>query len=186
MKKLEVFSFLNQIKEAREARSKAVQDLSIAISEMMRLLIHEGLAQFMSPEQIASESGHPVKYVRELMRTMDLDPKSGRTTLSKKAAEALNTNAALMGIDPADFDLTSPLAYLPMGSVLKRQLTDARTSQVTEGDLSGVSGNKPVHMVDYHQHEIACGISGYDAPRLITADLSQITCETCAARMVRQ
>lgn len=137
MKKLEVLSHLNQIREAREARSKAVQDLSIAISEMMRLLIHEGLAQFMSPEQIASESGHPAKYVRDLMRTMDLNPKSGRTVLSRKAAEALNTNAALMGIDPSDFDLTSPLAYLPMGSVLKRELTDARTSQVDEADVSG-------------------------------------------------
>lgn len=137
MKKLEVFSYLNQIREAREARSKAVQDLSIAISEMMRLLIHEGLAQYMSPEQIAAESGHPVKYVRDLMRTMDLNPKSGRTVLSRKAAEALNTNAALMGIDPSDFDLTSPLAYLPMGSVLKRQLTEARTSQVDEAEVSG-------------------------------------------------
>jgi len=56
------------------------------------------------------------------MRLAGLNPKMGKTLLAESASKALTENAMLMGVDPEKMDLTSPLAYLPMGNELKQRL----------------------------------------------------------------
>jgi hypothetical protein len=66
------------------------------------------------------------------MRRNKMSPSSGKTLLAKTAAEALATNSALLGIAPHEMDLTSPLAYLPMGTEMRQAITDKTVSAVTE------------------------------------------------------
>ena len=136
MKRLEVLSYLGQIKEARETFARVQTKFNSDVDAAMGRLIHEGARNYMSPEEIARAAGMPTKRVRAFMRSVGLSPSEGKTVLSKKAAEALANNAALLGIEPSEMDLMSPLAYLPMGEKLKRELQDRSVSQVTD-----VSGN---------------------------------------------
>lgn len=136
MKKIDVQIALEAVNAAHEKWTTARIEFLSGSNAVMSLLIHEASANFMSAEDVAKASGFTAKRVRQMMRDAGLNPKDGKRLLSKKAAEALASNAALMGIEPHEMDLTSPLAYLPMGSVMKRELQDKRTSQVTE-----VSGN---------------------------------------------
>jgi hypothetical protein len=137
MKKLEVVAYLMQIKEARETFAKVQTKFASDVDAMMNRLIHEGARNYMSAEEIARAAGMPVKRIRAFMRSNGLAPSDSKTLLSKKAAEALSNNAALLGIEPSEMDLMSPLAYLPMGEKMKRQLQDSAVSQVfpeTYGD----------------------------------------------------
>jgi hypothetical protein len=88
----------------------------------------------MSVEEVAKHSGIRVSEIRKKMRNAGLDPRNGKMLLVKQAAEALATNAALLGVHPSEVDLMSPLAYLPAGEELQRKITDASTSGVTELD----------------------------------------------------
>lgn len=134
MKRHEVIGYLIQIKEAREVFAKTQTKFASDVDAMMNRLIHEGARNFMSAEEIARAAGMPVKRIRAFMRSAGLSPSDSKTLLSKKAAEALANNSALLGIEPSEMDLMSPLAYLPMGSVMKRELQDRSVSQVTEVD----------------------------------------------------
>lgn len=136
MNRTEIEGHLTQVREARKTWGLAHTDFFINIDRIMRRLIHEGIANRMSVDQMAILSGVSVKHIRELMRTYDLDPKGGKQMLSRKAAEALANNAELLGIEPREMDLMSPLAYLPAGSELRKQMAAQSVSQVTE-----VSGN---------------------------------------------
>lgn len=136
MKRLEVLSLLAQVKEARETRAEFVRDLTIGIDTAMRRLLYEAVANYMSPEEIARASGHTTKRIRQWLRELDLNPTTGKTVLSKRAAAALATNAELLGIEPGEL-LMSPLAYLPMGAKMRRELENAHVSSVTEDEVSG-------------------------------------------------
>jgi len=84
------------------------------------------------------------KSIRSKMRALGLDPRSGKRVLSKTASSALLENSAIMGIEPGEMDLTSPLAYLPMGEELRKRYQDKTLARVTELEPdfhSEVSGN---------------------------------------------
>lgn len=136
MQKFDVVIALEGVAEAKAAVAKGVTKANSDIAYVMSRLIHEAARNFMSAEEVAKASGFTVKRVRQMMRDAGLDPKKGKRLLSKTAAEALANNAALMGIEPHEMDLMSPLAYLPMGEKMKRELQDKTVSQVHE-----VSGN---------------------------------------------
>jgi len=135
MKRLDVVIALEGLREAREKWGKARSEFFSGYEAVLTRLVHEGAANFMSDRDIATALGVSPGTVRKKMRAIGLDSRS-KTTLSQKAAEALANNAALMGIEPHEMDLMSPLAYLPMGEKMKRELQDKRVSQVHE-----VSGN---------------------------------------------
>lgn len=139
MKKLDVIVQLEKVHEAKAQWAKAQMDFNTSIEYMMARLLREAAVNYMSPEEVARASGFTTKRVRQLMRDAGLNPRDGKTMLSKRASEALAENAALMGIEPSEMDLMSPLAYLPMGSKMKRELQDLTVSQVTE--IPEVSGN---------------------------------------------
>lgn len=130
MKRLDVIGHLERVREAKREWTIARISFDTDVNAMMRRLLHEAAANYMSPEDVAKASGFTTKRVRQMMRDIGLNPRDGKTLLSNKAAEALANNAALLGIEPRDMDLMSPLAYLPMGSVMKRALADAAVSKV--------------------------------------------------------
>lgn len=136
MKKIDVLTQLEKINDAHKRWSAARLEFLTASNHMMARLLHEAAANFMSAEEVAKASGFTIKNVRNQMRNAGLNPKDGKRLLSKKAAEALANNSALLGIEPREMDLMSPLAYLPMGEQMKRELRASAVSQVTE-----VSGN---------------------------------------------
>lgn len=130
MNRTETEAALEQVGVAHMQWNDAKVDLTIQTNRIMRRLIHEAIANRMSADDVARLSGYTVKRVRDIMRTYDLDPKSGKQLLSRKAAEALANNAELLGIEPSEMDLMSPLAYLPAGSELRKQMAAEQVSQV--------------------------------------------------------
>lgn len=131
---------LERVREANEKWRVALAKKNADVEWMMRRLLHEAAHAFMSPEEVATASGYTVKRIRILMRAAGLDPRSGKNLLSKQAAETLAENAELMGIEPQHMDLTSPLAYLPMGEEMRRSLAEQLLTPTTVEDIE-VSGN---------------------------------------------
>lgn len=99
---------------------------------VMKRLLNEAAVHFMSAEEVAKASGLTTKRVRMLMRENNLNPKNGKRLLAKTAAATLVENAALLDVEPREFDLTSPLAYLPMGSTLKGFLGNSVSGEEVE------------------------------------------------------
>ena len=132
MEKINVQIALEKVAAAREALGKAQTQINADVEQVMARLLHEASRHFMSAEEVARLSGLTTKRVRTLMRSHGLDPQLGKRMLSKRASEALTENAALMGIDPAEMDLMSPLAYLPMGGELRAKINAEAVSSVTE------------------------------------------------------
>lgn len=131
MKKLDVILALRELREAKYQWAKAQTKFNSDVTAIMTRLLHEAAANLMSDREVANESGFTIKRVRQMMRDIGLNPRDGKTLLSSKAAEALANNATLLGIEPSEMDLMSPLAYLPMGEQMKRELQDKAVSQVT-------------------------------------------------------
>lgn len=123
---------LETMNEAAAEWKSAFKKFSEEFEKVMTRLMFEGMANGMSVEQFAQASGMTPKAVRGLMRKKGLDPKRGKRFLSHAAAEALAENAALLGIEPNQMDLRSPLAYLPMGSQLRDKLDSEAVRGVSE------------------------------------------------------
>lgn len=136
MRKFDVQIALEGIAEARERWDSANKKFKADVEYLMTRLLNEAAVNHMSAEEIAKASGLTVKRVRALMRKMTLDPKKGKRLLAKQAAETLAENAALLGIEPHEMDLMSPLAYLPMGEEMRRKYQNQTVSQVTDEPVS--------------------------------------------------
>jgi hypothetical protein len=132
MNKFDVTMALGRVHEARSKWNSAKRDFDEAVDKVMAVLLHEAARALMTQQEVAAASGLPVKRVRDLMRKHGLNPRDGKQMLSRQAAKALNENADLLGIKPQEMDLTSPLAYLPMGDEMRRQLADAQVKRVQE------------------------------------------------------
>lgn len=134
MKQFEVNLALKALGEEMKKWKVAYREAAAESEKILTRLIHEAIANRMSVEQIAEDIWLTPATVRMKMRRMGLDPKKGKTALAHAAAEALRTNAELLGVDPLDIDLTSPLAYLPMGSELRKKLQSDAVQGVKELD----------------------------------------------------
>lgn len=126
MKKFEVQVALEAVAEARSAWGAANRKFQSDLDGVMARLLNEAARNYMSITEVAKAAGLTTARVRSEMRKVGLNPKNGRTLLAKTASEALSNNAALLGIEPHEMDLTSPLAYLPMGSQMKAFLETER------------------------------------------------------------
>jgi hypothetical protein len=120
---------LETLREAKMTWQQAFRDFSQAYEKAVLRLIHEAMINNLSVEQFALWSGLTPKRVRFIMRRNGLDPKRGSRFLANAAAIALQRNAELMGIEPNQIDLMSPLAYLPGGDQLRR----AHESEAVKG-----------------------------------------------------
>lgn len=132
MQKFDVQIALEGVREASEKWATASREFRQGREKVLARLIHEAIHNFMSIDEFAQHSGLTRKQVRDLMRRNGFDPKGGKRMLSGQAAKALSENAELLGIKPHEMDLMSPLAYLPMGADLRRELERRTVSQVTE------------------------------------------------------
>lgn len=131
MEKFGVTLGLEHVALARREWTQALRKFEADVEYVMKRLINEAAVNYMSAEQVAAASGLTVKRVRLLMRNNGLDPKRSKRLLAKRAAETLAENAALLGVEPHEVDLMSPLAYLPAGSVLRRQFLETQSQGVT-------------------------------------------------------
>lgn len=122
MKREHIRATFEKINEAHEQWKTEQGKMRAEADRVLTRLLHECLAKRMSPEHIAEMSGWHVKDVRSAMRARGIDPKTGKGVLAKSSASALIDNANLLGIEPEQMDLTSPLAYLPMGESLREFL----------------------------------------------------------------
>lgn len=154
MKKFDVQIALEGIAEAKGKWSAGMRKFNDDVDHVMARLLHEAAANFMSVNEVAQASGLTTMRVRKMMRDAGLDPRKNKTLLAKSAADALQSNADLLGIEPHEMDLTSPLAYLPMGDELRQRLLDARVHRVTELPEDEVSGNL---VCDCCRGRCACG-----------------------------
>jgi len=131
---------LRSIGEARRAWREANLTVNSDIFTLMQRMLHEAAVNQLSIEDVAAMTGFTIKRIREMMRNIGMDPRASRTLLAKRSATVLAENAVLMGIEPSEMDLMSPLAYLPMGKDMKRAIENKAVSQVHEVDE--VSGNR--------------------------------------------
>jgi hypothetical protein len=184
MNQEETTAALGDLRDAREKWHQAQVDFRVEYNTIVRRLIYEALANFMGAAHIASALGISQKSVRALMRGMGLDPRAGQRVLNAKASDAMLENAALMGIDPKDMDLTSPLAYLPMGKDLRRQLED-RTVRNVDPDDESVSGNASYETAKPAIHaSLYAGIAAeedWDGPSVKPGDLTNAQVEWIAS-----
>lgn len=134
MHKFEVELALDAVAKARAEWAAANLKFRSNVDFVMTRLIYEAAVNRMSAQQVSKHAGLSVSQVRHLMRKNGLFEKTGKMLLSEQAAAALASNAALMGVEPHEMDLTSPLAYLPMGSELRKKFLETQISQVTEVD----------------------------------------------------
>lgn len=132
MNKFDVEMGLGRLADQRMAWSRAHREFNEALTLTLHRLIHEATRNMMSINEVARAANLPTKRVRTIMREMGLNPNSPRSLLAEQSAKALAENAALLGVEPNQIDLTSPLAYLPMGSQMKQKLVDASVARVTE------------------------------------------------------
>lgn len=132
MKTDEVTAALGVVAEAKAEWTKARAKFDSDVALVMARLLNEAALNMMTAQQISKASGLTVKRVRQLMRDHGLNPKVGRRELAKHAAEALQENSSLLGIEPHEMDLMSPLAYLPMGSEMRKRI--AAQADEPEGD----------------------------------------------------
>lgn len=129
MKMFDVQIALEGVAEARREWAKAQTKFNSDINAIMSRLLHEAARNHMSVERVARLSGMTPRRIRTLMKAAGLDPNLGKRLLAEKASDALLSNAALLGIEPHEMDLTSPLAYLPAGSNLRKQFLETPAMQ---------------------------------------------------------
>lgn len=144
MQKFDVQIALEKVADARNKWSAAQREFQRGHERVLARLVHEAARNFMSVGEVAKFSGLSPKRVRTIMRLHGLNPSHGKRLLSDTAAKALSENAELLGIQPHEMDLTSPLAYLPMGNDLRSALQDQTNAGVTdlpEEFGSGVCGD---------------------------------------------
>lgn len=182
MHKFEVTLALEAIKDSRDRWREGRKEFDAGVERVMARLLHEAMRHFMSVGQVSRLSGLTPARVRMLMRKHGLDQFSGKRLLSEKAAKALEGNAELLGIQPHEIDLTSPLAYLPAGKDVERLVRDQTVSQVTE-----LPEDPMIHGINFFDHEIGCQIInlGYTSPVHISFDMDKITCPGCRFNLVK-
>lgn len=107
---------LEDLREVKRVWMKSKREFDHQWMDSFIRLLHEAAINYMSVDQVSKASGLTRRRIRSIMRDHGLDPKRTKTVLSKTAAEAVQNNAAQLGVKPDQISLLSPLAYLPLGS----------------------------------------------------------------------
>lgn len=131
MEKQYAVKYMQVFAKARAKGAKAITEFNTDMEAVLKRLIYEGVANYMSAEMIAEQTGLTSKKIRTVMRHVGLSPALGKRTLADNAAKALATNAELLGIKPWQMDLMTPLAYLPMGSKMREALVEQGVHRVS-------------------------------------------------------
>ena len=151
MDRLDTEIWLKKAAQARKKWNAAQRQFRAEYDRAMTVLLHEAARNYLSVEDIAKITDLSKNEVRAKMRKAGLEPRIGKRMLSAHAARALRENAELLGITPAQMDLTSPLAYLPMGEKLRKELESKTAPSVTE--LPEVSENSVFILLSWDNPE---------------------------------
>ena len=135
MDTLEVEMALAEVARQRKRWNAATRKFRSEVEYVMDGLLYHAVANRMAVEDVARLSNQSRRQIRARMRRLGMDPNRSLRLLAKQAADALAENAAIMGISPRDMDLTSPLAYLPMGGELKERFLETQIARVNEDPL---------------------------------------------------
>lgn len=127
MQKFEIVINLEHIAQAKARAVETNREFLSRVDRAMTRLIHEAAAQRMSVNEVGKLSGFTTAQIKSRMKAMGLNPTTGKTLLSKQAAGVLESNAEIMGIEPHEIDLMSPLMYLPAGPGLKHPTADVHS-----------------------------------------------------------
>src|ERR1700751_4754672 len=135
MQRDEIVKAVGRVAQEQRAYAKATTEWRDAFNAVMKRLINEAAANMMSVEEVSRASNISPSRVRSIMRANALNPKMGKRLLAKTAAEALASNAELLGIEPNQMDMMSPLAYLPAGSLLRQVVIDSTLAATEVPDV---------------------------------------------------
>lgn len=130
MDRVDVLSHLSKIRHARKEVERVRREVNCAADTLIPRLLHEAAREMMSLREVADALGVSVKRVRVLMREAGMNPTVGAQLRASHAVKALRENAALLGVDPREIDIMSPLQYLPGGQGLKTEIAVAEMGQI--------------------------------------------------------
>lgn len=119
MERHAVLAEMNRIREATAQWTEARKNFNADVDKMLDRLILEAAQHRFSVTDLAGALGLTPRATRALMRAKGINPKYSSLFLSHHASRTLQANAEILGVDPSEIDLLSPLAYLPAGSKLK-------------------------------------------------------------------
>lgn len=129
---IEVEHALETVALARKQWAEAQNQFNAEVERTMKRLIHEAAANRMSVQHVAKVSGYTTQQIKTRMKRMGLSQATGKTLLAKTASDAIHSNAELLGVNPSDIDLLSPLAYLEGGKGLLARTRSDRSVEVDE------------------------------------------------------
>lgn len=124
--KFDVEMALARAGECRSEWVEAHRQYRATMAAVMHRLLHEAAINRMSVDDVSRLTGITRSEVRSMMKAAGLNPRKGKSLLSKEAAAAVQANAEILGVEPFEVDLTSPLAYLPMGEAMKARIIEGR------------------------------------------------------------
>lgn len=126
MNKFDVEMALARAGECRTEWADAHRQYRATMARVMHRLLHEAAINRLSLDDVSRLTGMTRSETRKMMKAAGLDPRKGKALLSKQAAAAVQANAEILGVEPFEVDLTSPLAYLPMGEQMKTRILEGR------------------------------------------------------------
>ena len=124
----EVTRALRTVREAKQSWNDARREFDHEAERITKRLIFEASANRMTVNEVARASGLTTAQVRTRMRRYGLVGQ-GKSLLAQTAADALRRNAELLGVEPSDIDLMSPLAYLDAGRDALNNTYSARSAE---------------------------------------------------------
>ena len=122
MNRFQVLDALREIRDANKQWAVARREYTRVMEKSVNRLILEAATNRIALTTVASASGLTTKRIRAIMRDHGVNPRQAQGLITTQAAEALVSNAEAMGLPVGEMDLTSPLAYLPMGETLAKEL----------------------------------------------------------------
>lgn len=176
MNKFDVVIALEKLRDQRREWYAAHAEFRKGHDTVLKVLLLHAAKNKMSVADIAHVLSISRGDVRKRMKALGLNQRDGIRLMAEHAAKALAENTELLGVDVHQI-MTSPLAYLPMGDQMRRELEMKTAPPVTE--IGPV-----VHGINFWDDEVGCGLATFDVLS-ISFDLDKITCLDCRKALVK-
>lgn len=131
MQKFDVVIALEKVRDQKQQWTDANREFRVGYDKVMNVLLLNAAQAYMSVADIAKAAALSRGQVRARMKALGLSQRSGKRMMADQAATALAENTELLGVEVHQI-LTSPLAYLPMGDTMRRELEAKTAPAVTD------------------------------------------------------
>jgi len=125
----QIRSGLRQIGQARAAWHEGITNFRASVEGITDRFLVEAARDRIAVHEVARLLGVRPAWVRSRMRDIGFETGRSEAALSRQAHAIIERNAEILGIDIKDIDLTSPLAYLPAGKDLLKQINSGLRKQ---------------------------------------------------------